>query len=225
MLLVGGAFVFCSGLVYFVFMAAWLNVFMIIGELQVLTLIAGLLAIVIAVINIKDYFWFKAGVSLAISDAARSGLFSRMRGLISAQSLPTMLFGTVVLALVANSYELLCTAGFPMLYTRVLTLNELASITYYIYLIAYNAIYILPLAVIVLIFTLTLGARKLSEREGRILKLISGLMMLGLGLLLVWAPSLLNNVLVALVLLLMALVFTVIIVLVERYLPRKIHTL
>lgn len=35
----------------------------------------------------------------------------------------------------------------------------------------------------------TLGARKLSEREGRLLKLLSGLMMLGLDALLLVAPE------------------------------------
>ena len=37
------------------------------------------------------------------------------------------MIGTVTLALAANSYELLCTAGFPMVYTWVLTLNALSG--------------------------------------------------------------------------------------------------
>jgi thiol-disulfide isomerase/thioredoxin len=211
MLLIGGIFVLFSGLVYFVFMAAWFNIFRLLGELKLLTLIAGLLAIAIAAINIKDYFWFKAGVSLSIPERARPGLFARMRRLVGADRLPAMLLGSVVLALVANSYELLCTAGFPMVYTRVLTLNELDTTTYYLYLAAYNAIYIIPLALIVLVFTWTLGARRLSEREGRILKLMSGLMMLGLGLVLVVMPAFLNNILVALGLLIFALAGTALI--------------
>lgn len=55
----------------------------------------------------------------------------------------------------------------------------------YGWLAYYNVIYILPLLAITLVFTFTLGARKLSEAEGRFLKLVSGLMMFGLGLLLV----------------------------------------
>jgi uncharacterized membrane protein len=37
---------------------------------------------------------------------------------------------------------------------------------YYGWLLLYNLIYILPLLGIVLVFTFTLGARKLSERQG-----------------------------------------------------------
>jgi hypothetical protein len=55
--------------------------------------------------------------------------------------------------------------------------------------------------VITLIFTSTLGSRKLSEVEGRLLKLLSGIMMLSLGALLVVAPAALNDLRVALALL------------------------
>jgi hypothetical protein len=42
-----------------------------------------------------------------------------------------------------------------------------------------------------------LGTRKLSEKEGRILKLVSGAMMLGLGTLLLFAPGSLSHLLTA----------------------------
>ena len=51
----------------------------------------------------------------------------------------------------------------------------------YGYLAAYNLIYVLPLALIVLFFTRTLSAIKQTEREGRLLKLMSLVMMLELG--------------------------------------------
>ena len=193
MLLVGVTFVFVSGLVYFLFMAAWLNLFLVIGGAPMVTLAAGLLALLIGALNVKDFFLFKQGPSLSIPEQAKPGLYRRMRGLLSAESLGTMLLGTVVLALAANSYELLCTAGFPMVYTRVLTLNDLSGWAHYGYLVLYNLIYVLPLLIIVLVFTFTLGARKLSERQGRVLKLLSGVMMLGLGLTMLIAPESLGS--------------------------------
>jgi hypothetical protein len=193
MAIIGGTFVLFSGLVYFVFMAAWLNVFLIAGELRVITMIAGLVALTVAALNIKDYFWFKAGPSLSIPDAAKPGLFKRMREVVASGSMGPMIVSTVLLAIVANSYELLCTAGFPMVYTRALTLADLESWQYYAWLAAYNVIYVLPLLAIVTVFVKTMGARKLTEAEGRLLKLISGFMMLGFGLLLLVAPNMLTN--------------------------------
>jgi thiol-disulfide isomerase/thioredoxin len=204
MAIVGGTFVLFSGLVYFVFMAAWLNVFLIAGELRVITVIAGLVALTVAGLNIKDYFWFKEGPSLSIPESAKPGLFKRMRDIVNTGSLAPMLASTVLLAIVANSYELLCTAGFPMVYTRALTLAKLETWQYYAWLAAYNVIYVIPLLVIVIVFVRTMGARKLSEHEGRILKLVSGFMMLGFGLLLLIAPQMLTNPMASILVLLVA---------------------
>jgi hypothetical protein len=204
MAIVGGTFVLFSGLVYFVFMAAWLNVFLIAGELRVITVIAGLVALAVAALNIKDYFWFRQGPSLSIPESAKPGLFKRMRDIVNTGSLAPMLASTVLLAIVANSYELLCTAGFPMVYTRALTLAKLETWQYYAWLAAYNVIYVIPLLVIVIVFVRTMGARKLSEDEGRILKLVSGFMMLGFGLLLLVAPQLLTNPMASILVLLVA---------------------
>ena len=208
MLLIGGLFVLFSGLIYFLFMTAWLNAFRWIGEIQAVTVVAGLLTVTIGVINVKDFFWFKRGLSLSLSEQSRTNLLARMRGLLRGDNLPALLLGTVVLAVAANTYELLCTVGFPMVYTRILTLHELSSAQYYLYLALYNVVYILPLLVIVLLFVFTLGARKLSETEGRALKLMSGLMMFGLGLLLLFAPQALSNALAAAAVVLVAILLT-----------------
>ncbi len=193
MFFVGGVFVFFSGLIYFLFMAAWLNIFLVIGQLTVITVSAGVVALVVASINIKDFFFFKKGVSLVIPEKVKPRLFERMRNLLRTQSLPAMAAGTVVLAVSANAYELLCTAGFPMVYTRALTLHKLTTVQYYLYLVLYNIVYVVPLAMIVLIVTISLGAKKLTEWQGRRLKLVSGLMMFFLGLILLVKPGLLNS--------------------------------
>jgi uncharacterized membrane protein HdeD (DUF308 family) len=80
-----------------------------------------------------------------------------------------------------------------MVYTRVLTLHGLSSGEHYLYLALYNLVYVIPLLVIVLAVTFAAGRRQLTEREGRLLKLMSGLMMLGLGLVLLLTPERLNS--------------------------------
>ena len=201
-----------SGLVYFAFMAAWLNVFLVFGELKAVTLGAGVVAILIALVNIKDYFWFKRGFSLSIADNKKPKLFDRIRELLRLDSIVTVIFATIILAIVANSYELLCTAGFPMVYTRILTLKSLPAESYYLYLLFYNLIYILPLLTIVVLFTVKLGARKLTEHEGMVLKLLSGVMMLMLACLLILSPQLLNNIAAATMIVITAITVTWLIV-------------
>jgi hypothetical protein len=134
-----------------------------------------------------------------------------MREVVASGSMGPMLVSTVLLAIVANSYELLCTAGFPMVYTRALTLADLEPWQYYAWLAAYNVIYILPLLAIVTVFTMTMGARKLSESEGRLLKLVSGFMMLGFGLVLLIAPNMLTNALASILVLGLAIVASLVV--------------
>jgi hypothetical protein len=202
MLLVGGTFVFFSGLLYFLFMSAWLNLFVLAGNRAAINIVAALVALVVAALNVKDFFFFEQGVSLVIPERAKPRLFDRMRGIVQAGSLPAMLAGTVALAVAANTYELLCTAGFPMVYTRALTLHGLRPAHYYLYLAFYNVIYVVPLCGVVLFFVATLGSHKLTEWQGRVLKLLSGCMMGGLGAVLLVKPSLLSSVVVSVSLLL-----------------------
>ncbi|MEK6742641.1 MAG: hypothetical protein AABZ15_03475 [Nitrospirota bacterium] len=216
MFLIGGVFVFFSGLIYFLFMAAWLNVFLVVGQIAAITVTGGIVAIMIGGINVKDFFLFKQGVSLAIPESAKPKLFERMRGLLKAPTLPAMIAGTVVLAVSANAYELLCTAGFPMVYTRVLTLHKLTTFQYYEYLVLYSIVYVVPLAIIVSVITITLGARKMTEWQGRQLKLVSGLMMLSLGAVLIVDPAVLNNILASIVLLGGVIVVSLVIIMVMK---------
>jgi hypothetical protein len=208
MLAVGGIFVLFSGLMYFAFMAAWLNLFQLLGQLAWVTLAAGLLAVVVGAVNVKDFFLFGRGVSLSIPESKKPDIFRRARAILAADNLPAMLMATVFLAVAANFYELLCTAGFPMVYTRLLTLGEPSAAVRYLYLALYNLVYVLPLAAIVLVFARTLGARKLGEREGRLLKLLSGTMMLELGVLLLVAPEWVSRLGVAFALLALAVAVT-----------------
>jgi uncharacterized membrane protein HdeD (DUF308 family) len=193
MLAIGSIFVLFSGLMYFSFMAAWLNLFQLLGNLVWVTLAAGVLAVFVGAVNIKDFFAFEKGITLSIPESRKPDIYRRARAIIGADNLPAMVAATVFLAIAANFYELMCTAGFPMVYTRLLTLSELSSTGRYLYLALYNFIYVIPLTLIVLVFVRSMGARKLTEREGRLLKLLSGAMMLELGALLLLAPERLNN--------------------------------
>ncbi|EFL50902.1 glutaredoxin [Solidesulfovibrio fructosivorans JJ]] len=196
-LLIGGVFVATSGVVYFGFMAAWFNAFLLFGEMSMLTRAAGVLAIVVGAVHAKDYFWFRRGLSLSIPEGVKPGLFRRMRNLTAAASLPVLFGSTIFLALVASAYEILCTVGLPMVFTRVLTLHALSMTEYYGYLLLYNIVYVLPLLAIVLAFAFTMTSRKLQEGEGRFLKLVSGMMMLALGTVLLVYPPWLTRPLVA----------------------------
>ncbi len=193
MALVAGTFVAISGLVYFAFMAAWLNLFLLIGLSRTVQVILGGAASLIGMMNLKDFVALGRGPSLSIPEAAKPGFYAGIRRVLQAEHLGGALIGVAALAVLVNLIELLCTAGFPAVYTQILALHSLAWWEYYGYLALYNLAYMLDDSLVVAIAVVTLGRRKLEEREGRWLKFASGAVMLGLGVILILKPEWLAN--------------------------------
>ncbi len=80
-LLLGGAFVAVSGIVYFGFMTAWSGLFALAGERAWVTGVLGAALLAMGLVNLKDLVWFKAGPSLVIPERAKPALYRRMSGL------------------------------------------------------------------------------------------------------------------------------------------------
>ena len=189
MALVAGTFVAVSGAAYFLFMLAWLNVFLAVGVSRALELGLGGVAIAIGAVHLKDAFAPGVGPSLSIPESARPGLYRHMRSIVRAERPLAALVGATVLAVVVNLVELGCTAGLPALYTRILTLRELPPWQYVGYLGLYNLAYVFDDALVVATAVATLSRRRIQQRGARVLQLVSGSVMLGLGALLWIAPG------------------------------------
>lgn len=187
--MIAGTFVFVSGLAYFLFMAAWLNVFLIAGYSRAIQITLGVIALVVGSVHVKDFFALHKGVSLGIPDAVKPAIYTRVRRIVQAENLPVALAATLVLAVLVNIVELLCTAGLPALYTQILSRYELSAASYLLYLVLYNIAYMADDALVVAIAVITLGHRRLQEREGRWLKLLSGCFIVLLGAALIVAPD------------------------------------
>lgn len=189
MALIAGVFVLASGAVYYAFMAAWLNVFLVFGLNDQLRIGLSLLALLVGALNVKDFFAFGRGPSLSIPAGAKPGLYERMRAVINAPSLGLALFSVTVLALLVNLVELLCTAGFPAVYTAVLTQHNVSTAEHYAYLGLYILGYVADDAIMVALAVAALNRYRLTETAGRNLKLLAGSVMLLLGLVLLLRPG------------------------------------
>lgn len=189
MALIAGTFVLASGAVYYAFMAAWLNLFLAVGLSQPLRWALGGIAVAIGLINLKELVAWKQGPSLTIAESAKPGLYARMRQVVQAPGLPAALAAVTALAVVVNFVELLCTAGLPALYTAVLAQQQLPALAHHAYLGLYILGYLTDDALMVTLAVLALGSGKLTERTGRWLKGLSGLVMLALGVALLLRPE------------------------------------
>ncbi len=191
MLVVGGTFVLISGVVYFAFMAAWLSLFNVIGMHKAITVVLGLVAVVMGLINLKELFFFKQGVSLMIPDSAKPKIATRARKILNEQNMVLAVAGTALLAGFANVVELGCTVGLPAIFTKVLSSRGISTGGQLGYMALYNVYYVIPLALIVGAFAWTMGHFRVTEKTGKVLKLVSGVVMLALGITMLVKPSLL----------------------------------
>lgn len=182
MLLVAGTFVAIEGIAYFAFMAAWLNTFRAVGVSRVATLVVGLAGCVMGLIHLKDFFALGRGISLSIPAAARPGIYAGIRRIVAAEHTLAAVLATAVLALLVQAVEFLCTAGIPALFTRILTLHELEPWRHYGYMLLYILMYMLDDVVVLTVGVVTLSQRRLQKAEGRWLKLLSGVVLLSLGI-------------------------------------------
>ncbi len=194
--IIGFSFVVMVFFIYSLFMAAWLNIFKFIGFITPLRVAIAIVAIVAGLINCKELFAFRKGVTLMVQERHKRPLIERierMKGIIKRGSTITLISSSILLAAFASLVELPCTAGFPIIYAGILTGKVLASsLTYYFYLLFYNVIYVLPLAVVIGIFGWTFKGKQISKRQMQIIKFIGGLIMILLGIILLVNPSLIS---------------------------------
>jgi hypothetical protein len=170
-------------------MAAWLNIFLAIGMSNPVRLGLAGVALAIGSLNVKDFFAMGKGISVSIPDQAKPGIYARARAILRADTLPASLAAVAVLAVAVNFVELLCTAGLPAIYTAVLTQQGLSPAAYYGYLGLYISGYIADDSLMVTVAVVALGNLKLTERGGQWLKLLSGLVMLVLGVVMLLSPD------------------------------------
>ena len=182
MLTIGLIFVAASGVVYFGFMAAWFNLFVLLGLSRIITIVLAAVVMIMGAINIKEVFMFKKGPSLMIPEKQKDKLFQKMRKVVQERNTLLAIVLTVGLAFFVNLIELACTIGLPAIFTKTLADRQIPEFQKWGHLVLYNVVYVVPLLIIVLLFTVTMGGKKLQEKHAKILKLMSGVLMFGLGI-------------------------------------------
>jgi thiol-disulfide isomerase/thioredoxin len=191
---IGFVFLTVTSLVYMLFIAGLFTMFTVLDWVPWIQALVALVALIFAVINIKDYFWYKEGVSLTIADDQKPGLYRSMRRVLAAgDSMPALIGATIVMSAGASLVEFSCTAGFPMLWTNLLTAQGVTAGTFIVLLGLYMLIYQLDEIIIFTAAVIGLRASKLEEKQGRILKLIGGMLMLVLALVMLVNPSLMSS--------------------------------
>jgi len=190
---IGGTFILVSGIVYYLFMAAWLNAFLFIGFIRTTQVIIGLLAVGAGIWYLREFWKNKANVCEITPSKTKQRIMDRIHRMLKPElTLPATFLGVIILAFTVNMIELLCSIGLPAIYTRILTLNELPVVSYYGYMLFYVLLYMLDDLIVFGIAAFTLSHIDFTAKYARWAHLIGGLLILGLGLSMLFKPDILT---------------------------------
>lgn len=185
----GLTFIASSALVYFIFLAAWLNFFKFIGVVRPVQIVVGLVALGVGVYYLRRFWKTRPGQCQVTNPQQRQKLVDKIKRIVSQQALWLALVGIIGLAVIVNFIELACSAGLPAIFTQVLALNDVPAWQHYLYLILYIIIFMLDDMIVFAIAMVTLKTVSTSGKYSRWGMLIGGLVIMILGILLVVRPG------------------------------------
>ena len=190
---VGVTFLTVTAAIYGLFIAGLFAAFAVAGQLTRLHIAVAVLALGFAAVSIKDYFAYKQGLSFSIPDRFKPRIYRGGRAIRQDRPLPIVLAMTVALAAGVALIELPCTAGFPVIWSNLVTETGVSGAGFLGLLGVYLAIYLAVEVVILAGALVTMRATRLQEVHGRTLKLIGGAVMAALALVLLVDPSIMER--------------------------------
>lgn len=191
MWILGIAFIVSSSFVYFLFMVAWLNFFKFVGFITWVRVLIAIIALVGAYSSVKKFFSEDSSGCDVSNSEKKEKVFKKIGNIISNKSFLLSLIGIICLAFVINLVELICSAGLPVIYTQVLSLNNMEGIKYYLYILLYIIFFMLDDLFVFFVAMITLQMTGITTKYVKYTRLIGGIILAIIGILILFRPDLL----------------------------------
>ncbi len=189
MWILGTAFIVASAFVYFLFLSAWLNLFLFLGFVFWVRVVIGLVAIFSGTLYLKKYFTDKADVCEVSESPRQKKIFDKLKDISQQKQFWLALGGIILLAFAVNLVELICSAGLPAVYTNVLSLSDLSGLQHYSYLLLYILIFMLDDLIVFFVAMFTLRTLAFTKKYSQFSALVGGVLITIVGLLLLFKPE------------------------------------
>lgn len=189
----GLTFLITSGLIYLSFMVAWLNVMVSMSTVKYVRILIGIVALIFGIYSIYNFYKTrnsKVGCSVTNVEQKRK-IMNRIIKYTKEKSFLLAVFGMIILAISVNLVELACSVGIPVIFTNILAINNLSFLSYCLNLLIYILFYMLDDLVVFILAMITLKVSGISGKYTRLSKLIGGIIMLLIGILMIFVPSIL----------------------------------
>lgn len=187
--LIGFTFLLVTSAVYGLFMLGILNIMVFASRLFWIRNLIAALVIVVGLFGIKDFLVAQEGPTFSIPEKHKSNFYKQVRKIFYTDSVLPMIGATAVMGLGIALVELPCTAGFPFIWSTLVAGMDLSTNYFALLFAIYLLIYLLDEIVIFMVAVIKMRSTKMTEEQGRTLKLVAGTLMLVLGLILLIRPE------------------------------------
>jgi thiol-disulfide isomerase/thioredoxin len=187
---IGFAFLFTSGLVYFLSMLG-INVVLSMIAVSIIRTIIAIFILVMGILSLTKYFKNRkkeVGCTI-VKGNRRKKIIEQVNKVSSSKNFLIALVGVIGLAIGVNLVELACSLGFPVVYSEILAINNVTGVWRIIYLLLYILFYMIDDIVVFVISMVTLETTGITNKYNKICNLISAIIMILLGLLLIFKPA------------------------------------
>ena len=221
-LIIGIVYLLVTAGIYALFILGVFSLLSYVRYMRWIQTIVACITLVLGLINLKDYFFFKQGVSLTIDDDKKPSLYKKMRNVVkNSDNLWAMIGATIVLAAGVSLVEFSCTAAFPVIWSNILSAQGVSKVEFGSLLLLYMVLYQLDELIIFLVVVFTMKSQKMEESTGQVLKLFSGVLMVVLSAVMIINPTMLNQLSTTLIVFGAALGVTLLILLVTSVILPK----
>ena len=192
LLIIGGSFLFFSYLIYFFYLSAFLNIVLYLNYIKYIQYIVGLIAVVTGGYYLKIFLQTDPETCQIVSVNNENKILKKLEKYINSKIVIVAIVAVALLAIAVNTIEMVCSVGIPAVFSSVLSQNNLGNLEKYFYIGIYNIFYMLDDIVVFTIAFITFKIIKPSPKISYWLKLLGGLLLIGLGLIFVFKPELLS---------------------------------
>ena len=193
MWILGLTFILTSGVVYLMFMLAWLNLATFISKISYIRLAIALVAMIVGIVNLNNYIKSlkKDDGCEVVDKKERKKIMNKIISITTQKKFILALLGIIVLAASVNIVELMCSIGIPLLFTQILAMNNLSWFSYMIYMLIYIIFFLIDDIIVFAISMITLKVTGITTKYTKYSHLIGGIIMLIIGILLILKPEIL----------------------------------
>ena len=187
----GISFLLSSAVVYFLFLLSWIDISVYLTKITYIRLGIAAVAVIFGTYSIVKFIgtFNKDTGCEVVNTNNRKRIINAIKKIVKEKSIFVAILGIALLAACVNIIELLCSLGLPVLFTQILVLNEVTTFWKYVYSFVYVFFFLIDDIIIFIIAMKTLEIKTISNKIGKYVHFIGGLLMLVIGVLMLFKPE------------------------------------